>query len=184
MKIFVILMTGVLSFFGMLAGLLAMTGNLSADSVRTLVSGEPAKLPVVPAETSEGTDLDAVARALKDRSDELSKEKTSVDEEKKRVEMAKKDLEAIRNDAKKLLEQMEQSIQAVQGQSDVRITEIANSIAQMKPNNAATALMKLETDTAAKVLMQIDEKKRGKILDAMPQEDTNRLLSAIQQPGK
>jgi len=163
----------ILTFAGTLVGVMAYSGHLNRDAVRTLLGTKE----TAPAEEPGPDDLDIYARELRDRRAAIDEEYAQLERERRRLELVQDDLDA-------LLEELETTLAvfgdtAPGGDADERLEETAATLAAMRGRNAARALEEWEPDQVAAVLQRMDERARAGILDAMAPDKSGPVLERL-----
>ncbi|GMU93105.1 MAG: hypothetical protein AMXMBFR4_21630 [Candidatus Hydrogenedentota bacterium] len=185
MKAALIVVLAIVSFVGTLAGALAMTGNLSADGIRKLVgsTGPPAVKPL-PVVTLDATDqMPDLARALKEREEELNVREARLKAEEERLEQARAQLDELRASLENLIADATSTADKADAERQQRLESVAQSLGTMKAPQAAQAIEDWPPEDAAQLLQLIDERARGKILDSLTPDRAAAFLRAMREVG-
>jgi len=179
MKLLAIISLAILSFVGVFAGILAATGQLSMDTVDQILGrGEAAE----PAPAVEAPDeVDGLVRALRDREQTLAERAARLEEREQRLAATERELMELREEVENLLDQLTGALAEQEEDRERRLQEVADSLAGMRPGNAAEAVSELDPDIAARVLSLMDQRDRGKVLDEMEPRMAASLLSELQR---
>lgn len=165
-------------FVGTIVGAMALTGNLTKERLERVVKGPP---PPPPKEETPD-DVGPWARALRDRETELDKREADLAEREKRVTQMLADLDELRTQVQDIQKQIRASLDAEDEDRGKRLDDIAKSLGQMKPANAAKTLDDWPVSDAADILRRVSERDRGKILDGMDPSKAAAILRALQEP--
>jgi len=183
MKIVGLLLVLLLAIGGTLAIVLAVTGNLNAESIDRIVKGPPPP-PEHPEDIPDGL-LD-IASALNEREKKLDEEMKAVQQERKQLELLQRQNGELRAELRGLLDQLTLTLDTADEDQVARIQAAADTIAAMNPKKAAPALSEWSPEQVAAILLLIDADVRGSILDVM---DTGTgpskvgiILDELQQP--
>lgn len=163
MKIGILAGVFILVMTGTLAGILALNGQLSMETLQK-IKGPEAPKKVEP----DTSPLDALALQLKAKEQELKKKSELVSEQEKRIELATQDL-------KETLSRLSQDIQAEQAtqnkkkqEQEQALSEQAATLEKMDPAAAAVMIQNSWTpEYAAQVLSRIAAGKRAEILNEL-----------------
>jgi len=167
MKVAGILLVAVLAFGGTLALILALTGNLNAESFDRMVHGPPPP-PEIPEDVPDGL-LD-VASALNERAMKLDEEKKALQQERKQLEMLQRQNGELRAELQQLVDQLALTLDTADADQKARLQAAADTIAAMDPEKVAPALSEWSPEQVATILMLVDEDVRGSILNVMDTE--------------
>ena len=179
MKAVLFIVVPLVTFLLTLVGLLAMSGNLTADSLAKILGTAPA--PVAAAVDEPKDDLVGYAAELKKREDELAEREAQLQKDEKRLFEAQSQMEELRGALQQMLLQISQSADETEATRSQRLTSVAESLGGMKPAQAAKALEGWNPQDGAALLRLIDERARGKILDSMDPEKTTAFLQAMKE---
>jgi flagellar motility protein MotE (MotC chaperone) len=163
-KFILMLLVAAIAFAGTVAAILAITGNLSQESLMKIVS--PAPAPVETAPEAKPDETDAVIRALQARDEDLNKREAAVKEEEDRLKKEQADLDVLRTQLVGIQQEIGKTIEAEDADHRKRVQNVALSLAKMKPAQAAKTLGTWSVQDAAKALRFMKDKERGKLLDA------------------
>ena len=164
-KFILLLLVALIAFAGTVAAILAITGNLTQESLTKIVSPPPP--PVETAPEAKPDETDAVIRALQAREEDLNKREAAVKEEEDRLKKEQADLEVLRTQLVGIQQEIGKTIQAEDADHLKRVQNVALSLAKMKPAQAAKTLGTWSVQDVAKVLRFMKDKERGKLLDAI-----------------
>lgn len=179
MKFLLLGLISVISFLGTLVGALALTGNLSADAVKRIVSGTPAE-SAAPGPTSRDP-LGPLAEALNQKEAQLKEREQALRQREARVEQREKELERLRADIETMRSEISTAMDEADAQQEERRKTVADTLAAMRPENAARTLESMPRDEVAAILNLVPNRNRGKIMDAMKEPDTaSDVLQALQ----
>lgn len=155
-----------LVFAAVIAGGLWLTGNLSADALSQMVS--PSGETPTPSPTADP--MTTLAQELQRQRDDLGKRAADLDERAERVQRMEQELAKMRDDVAELLENLSTLLDGADEEAEARRREVAQTLAEMKPDAAADVLRGMPARDAAKLLLLVQETKdRAKILDALKQ---------------
>src|SRR5690606_16095761 len=121
MKIILFGVVGLLAFVGILAGLLALDGNLSPEALQRMVNPPPPE--AAPAFTQDP--VNPLAQALKQKETALRQKQQELDEREARLEQREKELNRLRTD----LENMRAEIGVAMDEADAERTLRLQSVA-------------------------------------------------------
>ncbi|MBI2431652.1 MAG: hypothetical protein HYV26_02145 [Candidatus Hydrogenedentes bacterium] len=180
MKYVLYMVVACISFLGALAGMLAVTGNLSSEALQRVAKSEEA----VTEHKAAGKEdpLGPLAQSLKQKEDTLKKQEQELKERESRVEQREKELNQLRTELEGIRSEINTSLDEADSERQKRLETVANTLAAMDPDKAAGSLSVMPEDEAAAILNLVEIKERGKIMDAMKdQEFTSRVLQALQE---
>lgn len=182
MKIVIFGLAGILSFVGSLVAALAVTGNLSKESLQRLMQKEVV-LEEEMTSVSDGTGelaklLAEKLAAVEQRERELTDRAAQQDQ---REESIRADITRL----EQLLQGITGSLETEQADRAVRIKTLATSIAEMDEDKAALLLQEYPPEDAAEILLDevVTAEIRGGILDEMPKEFAAQILLAFRDKG-
>jgi len=178
MRIIGLVGLGIVCFLAAVLVPVIATGNFSKEGLAKL-SGRGAPEAIVEEEAPD--DVTPLVRALRQREDGLAKREAKLKEDEERLKMMQADLDKLRAELKTVQAQITQALQAADVDKKARLEEVAKSLAEMKPQNAADTLKEWPPEDAANVLRLVKDKERGKILDSMDPEKAAIVLRAIQE---
>ena len=178
MRIVAYIALAFLSFAGVLAGLIAQSGNLSKEGIERLLKRGPeqAASPVEPKD-----EAGPWARALREKEEALKKREAELDEQERRLATQMGDLEDLRKKVQEIDKEIQDALATTDAERAARVKDAAARLAEMKPDNAAKALEDWPVEDAAAILRQIKEKDCAKILDAMDPRQATVLLRSLQE---
>ena len=177
MKLLGLALLALVSFAAALVGMVAASGNLSKESIEQLIKKPE---PQVVAEQAQD-DVGPLARALREREQKLDERQRAVSEREARVSQMLAELDELRAEVLAIQKQIQAALDSEETDRQTRLEDVAKSLAEMKPTNAAQVLEDWPVEDAAEVLRLIKEKDRGKILDGMEPAKTAVLLRALQE---
>jgi flagellar motility protein MotE (MotC chaperone) len=170
---------GLLSFVGTLIGLLALTGNLSWERLQQVANPVPAR--TAPA-SSAPDPVGPLAEALKQKEAQLRKLEQNLSAREARVEQREKELNRLRGDLEGLRAEISSAMDEADTDQEARRKTVADTLAAMRPENAARTLQGMSRDEVAAILNLVPARSRGKIMDAMrEQEFATGVLQALQE---
>jgi len=153
-------------FVAVIAGGLWLTGNLSADALSQMV--QPADEAPAPAASADP--MTTLAEELQRQREDLAKQAAELDERAERVQRMEQELAKMRDEVEGLLDNLTALRDGADEQAEARRREVAQTLAEMKPDAAADVLRGMPARDAAKLLLLVQETKdRAKILDALKQ---------------
>lgn len=182
MKFILLILIAVLTFALALVASLAATGNLSKEAIDKLLSGKKEEAPVE-AKAEPLDDVDPIARALKERDDQLKQREAKVTEDEQRLKIEQQDIEGLRNELQQALQQIAERVNATEQGDEEALTKLSKTLSAMRPKNAADAITGLSPEKAARVLRLMKEKDSGKILDSMSIEQRALVMRSLTQPA-
>ena len=177
MKAVALIGLAVAVFLATLVGAMAASGNLSKDNIERLVKGPP-----TPAELPEPEDdVGPLTAALRTREEKLKQREAKVKAREERVSQMLADLDELREEVVAIQQQIADALDSDDEDRLDRRKDVALSLSEMKPENAAKTLDDWPVEDAADILRMIKEKDRGKILDGMDTDKASVLLRALQE---
>lgn len=179
MKLIAYIVVPLIAFVGTVAACLAVTGNLSKEGIEKILSRAPVA-EETPAPAVQ--EADPYLRALQQREEELKKREAKVQEDDARIKKSQADLDQLRTDIEGIQKQIGAALKVEDAEQQTRLSDVALSLAKMKPTNAAKTLESWDAQEAAKVLQAVKDKQRGKILDAMTPEKAAAILTELKTP--
>ncbi|MBI4557746.1 MAG: hypothetical protein HY706_09190 [Candidatus Hydrogenedentes bacterium] len=174
----------VVCFLAALLGMMAFTGNLSSEKLGKLWKKNPPADSATAAQAPSPEppdDLDPIVKALNQREEELNKREARVQEEEARLKLVNQELDQLREELKQTLQEVQTSVTSADQDREKRLTDVAKSLENMKPDSAAKALEGWPPQDAAAILRLIKDKDRGKILDKMEAQKATDVLLALQE---
>ncbi len=180
MRFIALVLLAAISFIGAVAGALALTGNLTKENILEIVKPQPKETTA--AETTED-DVGPLSRALQKREAELDKRERELDKQEERLDQRLAELKALREEIAQIRKQIQTALEKQDAERDKRMQDVADSLAEMDPANAAQTIEQWPTEDAAVALRLIKERERGKILDEMDPEKAGLVLRSLQQPA-
>lgn len=177
-KIIGILIAGVVVFVGTLAGALAMTGKLNAETFAKLLGKEEAAHPTAAAPVQ---DLGPLTTKIKEEQERQRAKEIELNEREAQLEQREAQLEQMLAEVTKLQEEVNAALGQVDEQHQAAILQIAKTMEKMDPKNAAMDLAAMTPEDASHIVLQITERSRGKILDEMMPEPRAQLLEVLQE---
>ncbi len=169
---------GLLSFSAALAASLAITGNLSKNTLDILMGKEPA---IVEEETSGPDLLGPLAQQLNDREKALVQKEQQLDERERLLDARQRELQSVQEQLEEMRVQIIQAMDAKDKAGQERLQSLAKGIAEMKSAEAARALESLSEDEAAEILSLMDPKKAGEIYDDIDPIVVGRIWQRMKQ---
>lgn len=178
MKIVALVLAALVVFAGALAGVLAATGNLNGEAIGRLMGKEVKGKEALPPK-SEGTDM--LADENRKRQSELDEREKKMNEREKQLAQREKDLADLRTQLEAMKQQVDGAVKNNEQERQTQMETIANTLVQMKPDNAAQRLEKFTPEEQADVLKRIVKvKDRARILEAMKPENAARVMQFLQ----
>jgi flagellar motility protein MotE (MotC chaperone) len=176
MKFVLYVALAVIAFAGVIVAALAATGNLNEEGLRKIIDPQP------PAPAEGGDDeLDALARALKDREEELNERERQLAAREERLARQAAEVEED-------VEQVQNTLELIQGQltqadetREKRLQELSSSLAEMRSRNAAQLIEEMEPEQAAEVLLRMKPDDRGDIMNEMDTGKAYRVTQIMQE---
>lgn len=178
MKVLLYAVAALLSFVLALVGLMAYSGSLNKEGLEKLLGREQPAAPIAPAEPG-ADDLSATANALKEREEELAAREAEIKLEQQRLEDTQAQMEELRGTLQELIAQLTESADLRDANEEARLKAVADSLAGMKPQQAALALEQWPPSQAAQLLLLVEDRVRGKILDGVKQDKAAEILKAM-----
>lgn len=170
---------GIFSFLGSLAGILAVTGNLSPELWKRMVAPAPAPAATAPAPQDS---LGPLAEALKQKETHLTLREQELRQREARVEQRERELDRLRADLEVLRVEISTAMDTADEEQQARRKTVADTLAAMRPENAARTLQSMGRDEVAAILNLVPARSRGKIMDAMKEQDVAAgVLQALQE---
>lgn len=184
MKIAGYIILGLAAFLITLMVPVALSGNLSMETLNRIIGREAADKKSEPATpVEEPDDIDPLVKALKAREEKVAQREAELAKEAARLDQDKAHVKELVGELEQILAQITQSLDTADANREKQIGEVAKSFASMKPKNAAQALETLPAEDAIAYLKYIKEKDRGKILDEMQPDKVAVLLQMLQERG-
>ena len=182
MRALALIGVAVLVFLLTLVAAAGVSGNLTKESLSRLVQGPPPKA-VAQGAAQEATDPLARALSLRDWQVRLDEREDLLDDRETVLEQREAQLEDLQTDIRGMQTQLQVTLDAQDLERSERMNQVAASLAEMKPENAAKVLEEWpEVDDAAELLYRVvKEKDRGKILDKLDPRTASDLLRAIEE---
>jgi flagellar motility protein MotE (MotC chaperone) len=180
MKILVYGMIAVISFVAALAGALALTGNLSRETLDRL-SGKEAPVVAPPPQQTASDPLSPLVQQLKNKEETLRKRELELNERATQIDKRAQELDRLRTEIEGLQKQLQGAVQEADKERTARLQSIAITIAEMKPDKAAERLQGMPPDDIAEILTCMKPKERGKIVEALETSLATRVLRALQE---
>ena len=178
MKIVALVLAALVVFAGALTGVLAATGNLNGDAVARLMGKEVKGKDALPPK-SESADM--LADENRKRQVDLDDREKKLAEREKQITQREKDLADLRTQLETMKAQVDGAVKNNEQERQTQMETIANTLVQMKPDNAAQRLEKFTPEEQADVLKRITKvKDRAKILEAMKPESAARVMQFLQ----
>lgn len=178
-KIIGILIAGVVVFVGTLAGALAVTGKLNADTLAKLMGGKEAAHTESAA--APQAELGPLSTKIKEEQERLRARERELDERESQLEQREAQLEQTLAEVTKLQEEVNAAFEQADAEHQARILQIAKTMEKMDPKNAAIDLAAMTPEDAAIIVPLITDRSRGKILDEMLPEPRAQLLEVLQE---
>lgn len=177
-KVIGILIAGVVVFVGTLAGALAMTGKLNADTFAKLMGKEQPAHSAAPAPAQE---LGPLTTKMKEEQERLRAKEIQLNEWAAQLDQREAQLDQTLAEVTKIQEEVNTAVEQADEEHQARILQIARTMEKMDPKNAAVDLAAMTPEDAATIVLQINERSRGKILDEMMPEPRAQLLEVLQE---
>ncbi|MCC6697694.1 MAG: hypothetical protein IT365_18850 [Candidatus Hydrogenedentes bacterium] len=178
MKALLYAVAALLSFVLALVGLMAYSGYLNKEGLEKLLGHNQPAAPTAAAEPG-ADDLSATANALKEREEELAAREAEIKLQQQRLEDTQAQMEELRGTLQELIAQLTESADLRDANEEARLKAVADSLAGMKPQQAALALEQWPPSQAAQLLLQVEDRVRGKILDSVNQDKAAEILKAM-----
>lgn len=176
MKMFVgLAVLFLLAFGGALVGVLAMTGNLNAETMARLRGEGPeveAPSPVPP------DDLDVLTREVKAERERVAAEAARLTEEQKRLELARQSLEDTYTKLENLTAQFpreEEPEPAAVKRDEERLRQQVKTLLEMRESKAAEILETMYKESPQQV---------AQILSLMPEKERASILGRMEKPAE
>ena len=164
---------GLVSFVGALAGALAVTGNLSRETLDKVMGKEVA----LEEEAVPPDQLGPLARDLNQLREQLEQQRAAQVEQEQRLKDREDALQVEGQRLDALVVQINADLDQKAALRETRLTTIATSVNKMKPKEAARALESLPEDEAAEILRNDSiAKNAGKIMSEMDAAILARIL--------
>ena len=178
MKVLLYAVAALLSFVVAVLGMMAYSGSLNKEGFDKLLGRDQ---PAAPAATAlpGADDLSASALALKEREEEIAAREKELAQQQKRLDDTQSQMEELRSTLQELIAQLTDTVNSRDANEEARLKAVADSLAGMKPQQAALALNEWPAAQAAQLLQLVEERVRGKILDGMNQEKAAEVLKAM-----
>jgi len=180
MKFILLIMIAILTFALALIGALAATGNLSKEAVEKMV-GTKKEAPKTEEKVEPQDDVEPIAKALKERDEQLKQREAKVTEEEQRLKLEQQDISELRTELEQTLKQIMEHINTTDQGDEEALTKLSKTMAAMRPKNAADSIVGLAPEKAARVLRMMKEKESGKILDSMAPEQRALIMRSLTQ---
>jgi len=182
MKIILYAMVALISFIASLAAALALTGNLSKETLDRMMGKESAvTTPSAVAPPPQSDSVGPLVQQLKKKEESLKKREQELNEQATQLDQRQQELERMRTDLEGMQKQIQTAVQDADKERDGRLQAIAITISEMKPDKAAERLKGMSAQDVAEILGFVKPKDRGKIVEAMEADMATRVLRALQE---
>ncbi len=173
-----------LTFAAALAGTLAASGNLNAESLEKILalSAGPEESSEETLPTDEEDPLSSLAQALKAREQTLEKRAETLEEREKELDKRETELRTLDNTVQQRIKELNTLLSDSDNEREARRKTTALTLEEMDPTKAAERLTGLAPEEAVAILRLVDDKERAKILEEMTPEEATRLLRMFQEP--
>ena len=181
-KFILITAVAILSLAATLAGLLAINGKLSTETLQALTNPEQyAEMEAKKKAEMKTTEpaLGTLAQQLNERSRQLDERESALAEREKQVKQREDDLDKARTDLETLQKTINESLDVAAESRATQLKTVAITLESMEPQSAAERLASMPTDEIAEILMNVKDKKRGEILEVMETELAARVIKEI-----
>lgn len=181
-KLILMITIAILSMAATLAGLLAINGKLSTETLQALTNPDgfaemeaKRKAEMKAKEPALGT----LAQQLNDRAQQLDERAMALDDREKQLKQREDDLEKARMDLETLQQNINESFDVATESRKTQLKTVAITLESMEAESAAQRLESMPTDEIAEILVSVKDKKRGEILEAMNTELAARVIKEI-----
>lgn len=169
-----------------LIGTMAATGNLNQDAVNRLMGKEveqpaPAAGAAHGAAGGEADAADPITRQLQKQRAELEAKEKELKEYEAQLNQRASELDALYNQVQTAKAEFEAAVGEAEKKHAEEIETVANTVAAMKPTNAAERLASMPVPDVVEVLRKVKDKNRGKIVEAMEPEAAAEVLRKMQE---
>jgi len=181
-KLILLIGIGLLSLMGTLAGLLALDGKLSPDTLQALTNPEAfaeAEALRKAGEAATGPALGTLAQQLNERAQSLDERRVMLEERERQLRQREADLEKARADLEMLQKTINESFDMAAESRKTQLKTVAITLESMEAQSAAQRLGAMPSDEIAEILMSVKDKKRGEILQAMDTDLAARVIKDI-----
>lgn len=182
MRLFLIVMLAIISFIGTLIGALALTGNLSGDSLSKLVS--PVSVPqnvTVPRPNIQEDSIATLIEQIKKKEELLKQKEEEIKKKEEEIKTKTQELQQMQSKIETVQKELSSKLEGDKKEKAVQMQTIAITLSGMKPDKAAERLKTMSPDEIAEILSYVKPKERGKIVEALDAQLAAQVLQALQK---
>lgn len=179
MKWLLIALLAFTSFVGTLAGILAASGKLNAETLSVLMGGAPPADDAAHGEAKTVTGTSEL-RVLQEKEAEIARREKAVAQKEAELASREQGLEKLRQSIASMQSSLQTEIAAKEAERETKITTAVNTISVMDAERAAQALASFSIEEQAEILKRITkDKDRAAIVEAMTPDQAGRVLKEL-----
>jgi flagellar motility protein MotE (MotC chaperone) len=179
MKWLLIALLALTSFCGTLAGILAATGKLNAESLGVLMGGAPPAAAEAHGETKAAAGAPEL-RILQEKEAEIARREKLLEQKEAELATREQGLEKLRQSIASMQSSLQSDLAAKEAERETKITTAVSTISVMEAERAAQALASFSIEEQAEILKRIaKDKDRAAIVEAMTPEQAGRVLKEL-----
>ncbi|HOQ31217.1 MAG TPA: hypothetical protein PLA12_01770 [Candidatus Hydrogenedens sp.] len=182
MRFLLIIILAVISFVGTLVGILAVTGNLSKESLQKLVSPSPATQKVtIPQSNVQEDTIATLIEQIQKKEASLKQKEEEIQKKEEEIKAKSQELQQMQSKIESIQKELSSKLGEDKKEKAVQMQAIAVTLSGMKPDKAAERLKTMNPDEIAEILSYVKPKERGKIVEALDAQLAAQVLQALQK---
>ncbi len=182
MRILIIIILAIASFVLTLIGVLAITGNLSGESLNKLVAPASAvQTATIPRPNIQEDSIATLIEQIKKKEDTLKQKEEELKKKEEELKVKSQELKQMQSKIESIQKELSSKLEGDNKEKAVRMQAIAVTLSGMKPDKAAERLKTMNPDEIAEILSYVKPKERGKIVEALDAQLASQVLQALQK---
>lgn len=182
MRLLLIIILAIASFVLTLVGVLAITGNLSGESLNKLVA--PASAPqtgTIPRPNIQEDSIATLIEQIKKKENTLKQKEEELKKREEELKVKSQELQQMQTKIESIQKELGSKIEGDKKEKAVQMQTIAVTLSGMKPDKAAERLKTMNPDEIAEILSYVKPKERGKIVEALDAQLAAQVLQSLQK---
>ncbi len=183
MRLLLIIILSILSFIGTIVGMLAVTGNLSAEAMKKMLSpssGVAQQSPISRPNIQEDT-IATLIEQIQKKEALLKQKEEEIKKKEEELKLKAQELQQIQSNIEGIQKELSSKLEGDKKDRAVQMQTIAVTLSGMKPDKAAERLKTMNPDEIAEILSYVKPKERGKIVEALDAQLAAQVLQALQK---
>ncbi len=183
MRLLIVVILSVVSFIGTLVGVLALTGNLSGESLQKLVapsSTASQKVSISRPSIQEDT-IATLIEQIQKKEASLKQKEEEIKKKEEEIKLKSQELQQMQSKIESVQKELSSKLEIDKKEKAVQMQTIAVTLSGMKPDKAAERLKTMSPDEIAEILSYVKPKERGKIVEALDAQLAAQVLQSLQK---